>query len=115
MHPSYPIKPRHLDTEKEPIGFNDLLPYDQLIILWAFVQFWQHKGTWERLEHEEFIKWISNYDAKVNSAVKCGIIWFVQSELKSILKCTEDTDKKIFRYELTHYLVSTYFHWNPKT
>jgi len=108
----YPIKPNYLDTTKEPKGFDDLLDYSQRIVLWAFIQFWQSRENWKRFTHEEFIAFISNPQSEVNQAVRCGIVWFVEARLQSLLDCKED-ENKVLTYEPTHFVISEYFHWNP--
>ena len=115
MNTNYPIKPAHLDTKNESKGFDMLLEYDQRAILWAFMQLWKHKGNWDSFTHDEFIAFISDHQSEVNKTVRCGIIWFVQTPPKAIIRCTKDEGKKTVIYEPTHYAVSTYFHWNPST
>jgi hypothetical protein len=108
----YPIKPRHLDTSMEPKGFDLLLDYNDRMILWAFVQFWQSKSNWDPFTHEEFIAFISNYESKVNSSVRSGVILFVTATLKSILHYNEGGNGTTI-YGPSHFVISTYFLWNP--
>ncbi|GEM_PF-3400281 len=111
----YPIKPRHVDTSKEPKGFDNLLGYDQIGILWSFFQFWQYKRNWEPFTHEQYIAFISDSGMMVNSTVRSGLILFIEPKLKSILDCAEiiEKERKSWKYQPTHYLISTYFLWNP--
>ena len=115
MNKNYPIKPRHLDTKEEPKGFENLLDYGQRGILWAFIQFCQSRGNWNPFTHEEFIAFISDPDSKVNTRVKCGVIWFVEDRLRSIFNYEKVGDGKddVIKYTPTHFVISTYFLWNP--
>jgi hypothetical protein len=115
VNKNYPIKPKHLDTSEEPKGFDALLDYGQCAILWAFIQFWQVRGNWESFTHDEFLAFLDDSQSKVNKTVRCGVIWFVEPTLTSILRCSKKKagDKEITVYEPSHFVISTYFLSNP--
>ena len=111
MTKDYPILPQHLNTTRDPKGFDTLLNYDQRIILWAFIQFCQYKNSWQPFSLREFIAFISKKDSMVNSNIKSGVMFFVGTELRAILHSMGEGDDEI--YEPTHFVISTYFLWNP--
>ncbi len=115
MNGNYPIKPKHVDTSREPKGFDSFLDYNQRIILWAMMQCWQYKGNWDAFTHEEFLSFIDNPVAGANEAVRLPIIRFVETRLKSLLRIEKirRDGKPTNSYAPTHFLISTYFHWNP--
>jgi|CXWL01.1.fsa_nt_gi hypothetical protein len=115
MEEKYPIQPHHLDSSKEPKGFDNFLDYGQRVVLWAFIQFAQARGSWEPFTHEAFLSFMDNKDSKVNKAIKSGVIWFVEPRLRAIFNCVSemDDDKKVTTYTPTHFVISTYFLWNP--
>ena len=114
MDKKYPIKPVNLDTSKKPKGFDNLLDYDEIILLWSFVQFWQAKGEWCPFTHDEFQCFIDDDGSKVNDSIRVPIIRFVGKKLGALLdREINDDDKNKITYHPTHYLISTYFHWNP--
>lgn len=112
----YPIKPKDLDTSEEPKGFDNLLGYDQRIVLWAYVQFWQAKGNWDPFTFDEFLLFIDDPKSKVNGSIRSGVMWFMGDRLKSLLEtreAEENKEKGKRTYAPSHFLISTYFLWNP--
>lgn len=113
MNKKYPIKPRDIDVSKEPKGFDALLDYGQRCMLWGFFQVWHSKGNWEPITHGEYQDFIPRMEP--NTYMTCAIIKFVEDRLESLLDYRKgDKEKKIdSTYGPTHFLISTYFHWNP--
>lgn len=108
----YPIRPEHLSTKEEPKGFDTLLRWDQRMLLWAFVQFWQKKGNWGPFTMAEFLEFYDKADrTQINTSVKSGIGFFVGSTLKALLEAKGEKDERTFH--ATHFMISTYFQWNP--
>jgi hypothetical protein len=114
MRNNYPIKPRDLDTSEIPKGFEVLLDYSDLVILWAFVQFWQARGDWKPFTHTEFLAFIGDPKSKVNKSINSGVIWFIGNRLRYLLNCSvSEDDQKVWSYGPSHFVISTYFHSNP--
>jgi hypothetical protein len=112
---NYPIKPKDLDTSRAPMGFDILLgDYRQMILLWTFVQFWQTKGSWDPFTHEEFMSFIDDPRSKVNDAIKCGVMYFVEPRLTVLLNIIKSEDgNKNPTYYPTHRMIAAYFLGNP--
>lgn len=110
----YPIIPSDLDTTHEPNGFDVLLDHDQILILWAFIQFWQSRKNWKPFKLSEFIGFVRDPSSTVNESVKNGAMWFAEGRFLSLFDYNEDREQnQNSTFAPTHYLVSTYFHWNP--
>lgn len=108
----YPIQPKHLATQEEPKGFDVLLRRDQRMLLWAFVQFWQKKGNWGPFTMGQFLEFYDKAGPKeINESVKSGVGFFVESTLKALLEAKGEKDEQT--YHATHFMISTYFQWNP--
>lgn len=109
----YPIKPGDIDTSKEPRGFDTLLDYGQRCMLWGFFQFWQAKGNWKPFTHEELQKFIPQMEP--NAYMTSAIIKFIEPRLESLLfvRKGDGENKKNQSYAPSHFLISTYFLWNP--
>lgn len=114
MNRDYPIKPMDLDTSQEPKGFDSSISYAQIVILWGFFQFWQHKGNWDSFTHEEFLSFLDDPKSSANQSLRCGMIWFVEDSLITLIDYKrKGLDDKNPSYSPTHKLISLYFQWNP--
>jgi hypothetical protein len=112
---NYPIKPKHLDMSKEPKGFDNLLNYGQRMMLWGMFQFCQAKGDWKSFTHEEFQSFLDDKQSVVNKYMTSAIMKFVEERLSSLLNFRKENrnGKDVMVYTPAHFLISTYFQWNP--
>jgi hypothetical protein len=113
----YPIKPKDLHTKDEPKGFDALFDYCDRNLLWLFISFCQFKGNWSSFTDADFMDYLSKTAPK-NIKDRFMVGHFVGSVLAGLLDRSfvdkENHDyKKGYIYTPTHFIVSTYFIWNP--
>ena len=110
----YPIKPKHLDTTKRPQGFENILDYSQITLIWCVMDLCKHRNSWDSFTTDDFQEYISNAGRDRISSVA----HFFEPRLSALLDRSfvdkEDYDwKKGYIYRPSHFLISTYFMWNP--
>lgn len=113
MSKKYPISPKDIDVSKEPKGFDTLLDYGQRCMLWGFFQVWHSKGNWDPITRGEYQGFISKMGP--NTYMTCALLKWVGDRLESLLNYTKGDEEKgeESTYAPTHFLISTYFLWNP--
>lgn len=114
----YPIKPKHLDTSERPEGFGNILNYTQITLLWCVVDFCKHGQSWNPFTTNDFMAYINSREGQ-NSAQRIGSLLHFFEPILSALLSREYVDKenrdwkKGYIYTPTHFLITTYFMWNP--
>jgi len=117
VNETYPIKPQDLDTSTEPKGFDSLLTgagqSGQITLLWTFMQLWQARCNWEAIRHDELLAFVDDKSVEIRGCVRSGVIRFIEPRLHALFVCTHTPDGRVLTYAPSHFLVSTYFLWNP--
>lgn len=108
----YPIEPRHLDTTDIPKGFDSMLDYGEKVILWTLVQYCKHKKSWNSFTWDEFMKFVDDKNIKINGPIRSGVLFFTGLGLNFLFNKVLNSEG-VLTVTPTHYLISTYFLWNP--
>ena len=110
----YPIKPKHLDTSERPKGFDNMLGYTQVTFLWCFMDLFKHRGNWNPFTVSDFENYCKGPGRNVVEK-RILILHFLGPTLAALLNEApidqKEPDIKI--YTPSHFLISTYFMWNP--
>lgn len=60
----------------------------------------------------EFLEFYDNAGPKeIKGSIKSGMMYFVESALGALLEAKGEKHGET--YHATHFMISTYFHWNP--
>ncbi len=109
----YPIEPRHIDTTVEPQGFGVMLGYNEMVLLWGYMEFCQHKGNWDSFTFNEFQTFIDDERTKIHAPLRTGVLVFGGPMLSGLFNEMRTHEGGPVELVPTRLVIVTYFLWNP--
>ena len=115
----YPILPRHLSSNCEPKGFDELIPVRfHRLILWSLIRYWKFIGCWREISLSDFISFSGSDHGKflisgISKKSLLGIINWRRVLPKKLINIRGKNGSVTF--SPTRTLISMYFLHNDST